>query len=306
MTLRVFVLGAGRAGRGLTRALRASGIDVVGLHGTRAEPADAAEPAVTAGALPSALTHAEIVLVTVRDEQLEGALGQLAGARLGDAAVVLHASGATDPRALARLRAAGHPCGTFHPLVPLADAARAADALRGAWIGIDGDPGAIAAGHALADTLGARALEIPAGAKPRYHAAAVFAANFPTVLAALAADLMRGSGIAEEESREAVLSLMRAAVDNLQHRDPARALTGPIARGDAETVQHHLDALSADPAALAAYRVLSAIALQLAREAGTDAARLDRILEALGREQAPAPGHAREEGGGRGTAGGVR
>lgn len=306
MTRRVFVLGAGRAGRGLTRALRASGIDIAGLHGTRAEPAGDSEPAITAGALPPTLAHADTVLVTVRDEQLAGALVQLAAAPLAEAAVVLHASGAADPPALAPLRAGGHPCGTFHPLVPLADAQRAAAALRGAWIGIDGDRDAIAAGRALAAALGARALEIPAGGKPRYHAAAVFAANFPTVLAALAADLMRGAGVPDGDSREAVLSLMRAAVDNLQHRDPARALTGPVARGDAETVQRHLDALAADAAALAAYRVLSAIALELAREAGTDPERLDRILEALGRDDAKASSSERQTGEGRETAGGTR
>ncbi|HEX6060396.1 MAG TPA: DUF2520 domain-containing protein [Gemmatimonadaceae bacterium] len=297
MTERVFVLGAGRAGRGLTRALRASGVDVVGLHGTRAEPADAASGVgvgISAGSLPESLARADIVLVTVRDAQLDAALDQLAAAEdLPRHTIVLHASGATEPAALERLRAAGHACGTFHPLVPLADADRAAEALRGAWIGVDGDATARAAAHALAARLGARAIDIPAGGKPRYHAAAVFAANFPTVLAALAVDLMRDAGIAGEPAREAVLSLMRAAVANLQHRDPARALTGPVARGDAETVQRHLDALAADPAALAAYRVLSAIALELAREAGTDPQRLDRILGALGGEEIEA-----EQGGG--------
>jgi predicted short-subunit dehydrogenase-like oxidoreductase (DUF2520 family) len=289
VTTRVFILGAGRAGRGLSRALRASGIEVVGLHGTRAEPGDPARggDAVTAGPLPDTLAGADVVLVTVRDDQLDAALDQLTAARLGEATVVLHASGATEPPALDRLRARGRAGGTFHPLVPLADPQRAADALRGAWIGIDGDAAALRAARTLADALGARAVEIPPGAKPRYHAAAVFAANFPTVLAALAADLMRDAGIAPDASRDAVLSLMRAAVENLQRRDPARALTGPVARGDVETVRRHLEALADDEGALAAYRVLSAVALQLAREVGTDQARLDRVLALLGGDADP-------------------
>ena len=285
MTTRVFVLGAGRAGRGLARALRASGADVVGLHGTRAEPGGApGADAVSAGALPASLAAADVVLVTVRDDQLDAALDQLGAAPLAPAAVVLHASGATEPPALERLRAAGRAGGTFHPLVPLADPARAAASLRDAWIGIDGDAPALDAARALARLLGARTVEIPPGGKARYHAAAVFAANFPTVLAALAADLMRDAGIAADASRDAVLSLMRAAVDNLQNRDPARALTGPVARGDVETVRRHLEALAGDEGALAAYRVLSAVALQLAREGGTDERRLERILALLGGE----------------------
>jgi prephenate dehydrogenase len=114
----VFVLGAGRAGRGLSRALRASGIDVIGLHGRRVE----LEPdVVTAGPLPGTLAGASVVIVAVRDGQLDEALGELAGAPLAAGAVVLHASGSAEPRGLTALRASGHPCGTFHPLVPLAD-----------------------------------------------------------------------------------------------------------------------------------------------------------------------------------------
>ena len=90
MSDRVFILGAGRAGRGLARALRASGVTVLGLHGRTAE---AGYPAVTAGAIPGALGEAGVVLVAVRDAQLESALRELLAAGLAPGAVVLHVSG---------------------------------------------------------------------------------------------------------------------------------------------------------------------------------------------------------------------
>jgi len=144
----VFVLGAGRAGRSLARAFVVSGVNVVGLHGRHADPH--ASPSVSAGALPDTLGTAGVVLVTVRDAQLGDALRQLAGAALGRGAVVLHASGATDPAEASALRSQGHPVGTMHPLVPLANPDRAASVLRDAWIGVDGDPDAIDAARALA------------------------------------------------------------------------------------------------------------------------------------------------------------
>lgn len=276
---RVFVLGAGRAGRSLARAFVVAGIDVVGLHGRHAEPT--ASPPISAGSLPPALGTATVVLVTVRDAQLGDALRQLADASLAPRAVVLHASGATDPAEASVLRSRGYPVGTMHPLVPLANPDRAPAVLRDAWIGVDGDPEAIAAGRTLAAGIGAHALTIPPGEKPRYHAAAVFAANFPVVVAALAERLLVEAGVLESEARAATLGLMSAAVSNLETGRPHDVLTGPIARGDVASVLGHLSALANDAPALAAYVTLSRAALTLARERGTSAERLAEISAAL-------------------------
>lgn len=281
----VFVLGAGRAGRSLARALIAAGVDVAGLHGRQPDPS--ASPAVTGGALPDALGDAEVILVTVRDAQLGDALRQLAAVTLRPRAVVLHASGATDPAEAALLRARQHAVGTMHPLVPLANPDRAVDTLRGAWVGVDGDPPAIAAATALATRLGAHALTIPPGEKPRYHAAAVFAANFPVVVAALAERLLEEAGVAEDEARAATVGLMGAAVSNLESGRPHDVLTGPIARGDVASVRGHLAALEDDAPALTAYVTLSRAALTLARERGTSPERLAEISEALDTAQRP-------------------
>ncbi len=275
----VFVLGAGRAGRSLARAFVAAGVSLVGLHGRRADPQ--ATPPVTAGPLPSPLGRASIVLVTVRDAQLGDALRELASAELAGGAVVLHASGATDPAEASMLRSRGHAVGTLHPLVPLADPDRAADVLRGAWIGVDGDPSAVACASMLAARIGAHTITIPPGEKPRYHAAAVFAANFPVVVAALAERLLVEAGVAEVEARAATLGLMGAAVSNLETGRPHDVLTGPIARGDVASVRGHLEALARDTPALAAYVTLSRAALTLARERGTPLDRLAEISSAL-------------------------
>lgn len=282
----VFVVGAGRAGRSLARAFVVAGIDVVGLHGRHAEPF--AKPPISAGPLPASLGRATVVLVTVRDAQLGGALRQLAAAALAPRAVVLHASGSTDPPEAVALRDGGHPVGTMHPLVPLADPSRAPQMLRDAWIGVDGSPEAIRVATELTERLGAHALTIPPGEKPRYHAAAVFAANFPVVVAALAERLLMESGVAEREARSATLALMAAALSNLETGRPHDVLTGPIARGDVGSVKGHLAALASDATALAAYVTLSRAALTLARERGTSAERLAEISVALDEASATA------------------
>jgi predicted short-subunit dehydrogenase-like oxidoreductase (DUF2520 family) len=286
--VRVFILGAGRVGRGLAGALRASGIEIVGLHGRRSD----AE--VTAGALPPAIATAEVIVVAVRDAQLDDALHEIAsseaiaggeaqrrgGARRTAAvarAIILHVSGGATPRALDELRLRGHPAGTFHPLVPIAEPAHAGERLRGAWIGIDGDPAALDASRQLAGALGASTLRIPRGEKARYHAAAVLASNFPAVLAALAAELMRNAGVPVPAARGAVTALLRASVANLHDGEPAAVLTGPIARGDVATVRAHLDALGGDPLVEDVYRALSVAAVRLLAQDGADRPTLAEI-----------------------------
>ncbi|HJU64607.1 MAG TPA: DUF2520 domain-containing protein [Gemmatimonadaceae bacterium] len=241
---------------------------------------------MTAGPLPPEVGQATTVLVTVRDAQLEGALSEIETAPLARGTVVLHASGSAEPN-LGALRAAGHPSGTFHPLVPLADPDRAPELLRGAWIGIDGDEPACGAARELARHLGAHTLEIPPGEKNRYHAAAVIASNFPAVLLSLGEDLLAAAGLPREPSRAALRSLFANAARNLDSTaTPAEALTGPIVRGDIETVRRHVEALAPHPRAMAAYRALSIAALGLAKEAGVSQDVLDRIGTILAGEEA--------------------
>jgi len=237
---------------------------------------------VTVGSLPPAIERAAIVLVTVQDAQLPGALVELTEARLAAGSVVLHASGTANPReALQRVRDQGHPAGTFHPLVPIPDPEHAPALMRGAWVGVDGDPRAVAAARELATRVGAHVLAIPPAGRAAYHAAAVMVSNFPTVLAALAASLMHRAGVDESSARSAIRHLMRATVTNLADADPDVALTGPISRGDVETVARHLDALAATPDLDAVYRALSRAALPLAAAQGTDPAALRRIADLL-------------------------
>jgi predicted short-subunit dehydrogenase-like oxidoreductase (DUF2520 family) len=197
--------------------------------------------------------------------------------------VVLHASGSAEPPALELLRAQGHPGGTFHPLLPLTDPTRATEQLRRAWVGIDGDEAARVVSRELAAAIGARVLEIPEGVKARYHAAAVFASNFPMVLLATAMKLLTSAGVPEDTARGALGTLLVAAAENASALGPSAALTGPVARGDVETVRAHLGVLADVPEVLELYRVLSRGAVGVAEEGGADAERLQELRNVLGK-----------------------
>jgi predicted short-subunit dehydrogenase-like oxidoreductase (DUF2520 family) len=251
VTLRVAILGPGRAGRSLANAFAAAGIEVslVG-RGQRVPLVD-------------------VVLVTVRDDDLRAALDCLTTLPAGT--VVLHASGVTDARG----------AGTFHPLVSLNNPDAGASTLRGAWIGVDGDARAITIAKQLAAAISANVLEIPPGAKGAYHAAAVIAANFPAVLAAAAERELRRVGVEPGPAHGAVVQLMRSALEGVDALGPQKALTGPVSRGDAGTVNRNLQAMADDPAVRDLYVAATRIAIELARAAGTNPERLAEIERLL-------------------------
>lgn len=276
MSERVFVIGPGHVGRGLVRAFRASGVEVVGLHGKRPSGV-----ATSTGNIPADASRANVVIVSVRDAQLDDTLAEVSAAasdgRIARGTVILHTSAIAEPPALGSLGAAGFPGGTFHPLVPFTDPEISAELLRKGWIGVDGDIAARNASRRIAGHLGARVLEIPPGQKPAYHAAAVISSNFPVVLASVAGHLLHDIGIPDASAYQAVESLMSGALTNMKQALPDDALTGPVVRGDAETVAKHLRALHGHATASDVYRTLSAAAVEIAQRRGVDPKQLAAV-----------------------------
>jgi predicted short-subunit dehydrogenase-like oxidoreductase (DUF2520 family) len=280
---RVFIVGAGQVGKGLFRAFRAAGVDVLGLHSRRPTAL-----ATSSGHLPATIAEANAVIVAVRDDQLDDALAEVVDAttasgrrRVASGAVIVHTSGGAEPELLSRLGDMQLSGGTFHPLIPFANPERAPELLRKGWIGIDGDDPARATSRRLAGHLGARTLDIPAGMKPIYHAAAVISSNFPVVLEAVASRLMTDVGIPERSAEQAVHSLIEAAISNTAGARAEDVLTGPVVRGDADIVHRHLQALRHDPDARALYRRLSFAALEIAARRGVDPDKLAEIQRLL-------------------------
>ncbi|WP_284209310.1 DUF2520 domain-containing protein, partial [Chitiniphilus shinanonensis] len=117
--------------------------------------------------------------------------------------------------------------------------------------------------EALAQALGGQPFRLAPGGKAAYHAATVVASNYLVTLAALAQQLAAQAGLDTDAASAVLGPLMRQTLDNVLALGPAAALTGPIARGDAQTVARHLAAID-DPLLEAAYRTLGLATLPLA------------------------------------------
>jgi len=224
----VTIIGAGRLGGALGRALRAAGLDVSGPLG-RDEASDA-----------------DVTLLCVPDAEIEAAsraIGTLESPSAPRPAsrFVGHMSGAVPLTALAA--ADGEAFG-LHPLQTFAGG-EGPESFHGVGCAIAGStPEALAVASDLAQRLGMLPIEISDSERAAYHAAASIASNFLVTLQAAAEELAAGAGLEPADARALLAPLVRSTVENWAARGPEDALTGPVARGDHDTVERQRAAVA--------------------------------------------------------------
>jgi predicted short-subunit dehydrogenase-like oxidoreductase (DUF2520 family) len=284
----VAVLGGGAMGSALVPSLRRANLRVVAAWSRSPHPGQ-----WRSGPLPRALREAELIFIAVADAAVAEVCAQLAAERLlMPGQVVAHLAGTLPLSVLDPALEAGARTGSLHPLRAVV-LNGPPDALKGATASIAGsDETARSVLAAVAHALGLSPLVVDDRRRALYHAAAVLAGGAQVALFAEAVRAFQmATGAEEPEARAALLPLSLGALNALFGRHPAAALTGPVPRGDAETVAAHRAALrAADPALLPLYDALATASLRLAREGqrASDEA-LARVAAALAGSVPPAP-----------------
>jgi predicted short-subunit dehydrogenase-like oxidoreductase (DUF2520 family) len=225
------IIGPGRAGRAFGQALEDAGWTSMGFLGRGDDVAGAAG-------------GVDLLVIATPDAAIEAVARSVTPS---DDAVVAHLAGSLGIAVLAP-----HPRrAAMHPLVSLTP--ESGSQLKGAWFAVSGDP---LASRVVSDMDG-RPIAVADDARTSYHAAAVIASNH---LVALLGQVERVAALAGVPF-EAYLDLVRGTVDNVAALGPGAALTGPVARGDWETVARLLAALPGDERA--AYQALADQAARL-------------------------------------------
>jgi predicted short-subunit dehydrogenase-like oxidoreductase (DUF2520 family) len=235
----IAVVGAGRLGTALSAAFKGAGVD--------------AEGPLTRDEAPS--PRASAVLLCVPDTQI-----QAAATALRPGPLVGHCSAATTLAPLA-----GHEAFSLHPLMTVTPEGASFEGATAAIAGASAH--ALDAARQLALVLGMRPVEVADADRAAYHAAASIASNFLITIEDFAERLAGSAGL----GREPLLALVRASVENWAAHGAAKALTGPIARGDEETVARQRAAVAQRaPAQLELFDVLAGATRRLARRPDDD------------------------------------
>ena len=243
--LAVGVVGAGRVGAVLAAALARAGHRVVAASGV--SEASRARAAALLPGVPLVAAHevpagAGLVLLTVPDDELAALVeGLAATGALHPGQLVVHTSGRHGLAVLEPAARAGALPLALHPVLPFGGTEVDLVRLSGATFGVTAPDVLRPAAEALVLEMGGEPVWLPEEVRPLWHAALAHGANHLVTLVASAADLLRAAGV--EDPGQVLAPLLGAALDGAL-RGGDRALTGPVARGDAGTVAAHLDVLA--------------------------------------------------------------
>jgi predicted short-subunit dehydrogenase-like oxidoreductase (DUF2520 family) len=304
--LRISIIGAGRLGTALGRALRRAGHRLDVVITARNATARRAAKAIDSGSLAVTwrqlrdphsvplrrLSASDLIIIATPDatiasvvSELTAVLGKKTARSTRKSQTLLHTSGAISSQILKPLSLAGIATGSLHPLVSVADVKSHPEIFRDIYFCVEGDARAIRLARMIVAQLGGRSFTVKSESKPVYHAAAVMTSGHVVALFDLALLMLRKCGLSSRQAKRVLLPLLKSTTTNLERNSAERALTGPYARSDFETARKHLIALD-NPGledANQVYKILARHSVHLGKtlKHNREIERLARLLDSI-------------------------
>lgn len=252
MTLpKINIIGCGKLGKTIGKLIKINQLgEMIGiLNASNASTLDAVQflGAGTPHQSIETLPPADIYFITTRDDMIPTVASQLRHAgKLSPTSTVLHCSGSLTSDVLFPVKKSGASVCSIHPIKSFANPLQAIETFKGTYCAIEGDEPATSLISDLFQKLGAIILPIKKDKKAIYHTGGVMANNYLVTLHHHATQCYINTGIEEETAKKIVSMLMNDALNNLKTLNHQKSLTGPIQRGDVNTINNHLRALNTD------------------------------------------------------------
>ena len=262
--MRIGFIGAGRMGFTLGKHLKTNGAGIVGYFSRSTDSAKEAATFTDSSfyeTIEALVADCDAIITTVPDGQIAVVADQLDS--MGDAVrdkILVHTSGALSSRIFSKMRTPVHGC-SIHPIYATSSKYESYKGFERAFMTLEGDETAIAYFEPLMRKMGHKTKVITPDDKVRYHAACVMASNLVIGLYSMAVNNFEACGFEGKEAEEALMPLFKNNAENLAAYGMRDALTGPVARGDMETVRKHKEVLEGD--SLTAYEVLTKALVKL-------------------------------------------
>lgn len=189
------------------------------------------------------LPKIDLVMITTPDDQIKEMAEYVLQGNLGKPVCLMHMSGLYTSEILNEKKHSQVYAFSLHPLQAIPSFARGIKLLPGAFFALEGAGEGLKYGRKLAESLQLNYEVIAKKYKPLYHAAAVIASNYLVTLMAASYDLLDEADLLQPAVKSGIINLVQGTLSNIAENDPSDALTGPIARGDIETISLHLEAL---------------------------------------------------------------
>ena len=269
-TLRINFIGAGNLGKTIARLLVLNNAgSIEGVCNRSLESSITAVQFIGQGKAYTSLSHlppADLVFITTPDDLIEQCANQLSQSdSLNPGTIVVHCSGTISSSLLNSVKAKGCHVASVHPMRSFANPSISVERYSGTFCAIEGDEKATEILFDLFKKIGSVPFKLDGQKKALYHAAGVFASNYLVAICDKALHCLEEAGVNDEIGMQIILSLMNGTLQNLQSTlSTEKALTGPIKRGDSNTISKHLDAFS-DDATASLYKSLGLATVEIAK-----------------------------------------
>lgn len=284
---KIAIVGAGNLGTALGILLKELGYPLVGVVSRTVESARRGGEALEAPwdtAYMPLLGGAGVIFITTPDRAIAPVCREMAGAgafKPGD--LVIHTSGAHSSEILGPAREKGAAVMSVHPLQTVPSPQAGVRNLPGSYFAVEGDGEGLPLVRGVIAGLGGHLVEVPTGLKPLYHASACVVSNYFVAVVRLGLSMMERIGLEKEEALAALLPLIQGTMQNIREVGVPQGLTGPISRGDAPTLQGHLEVMARSmPEIIPLYRELGRYTVQVSLEKGSlDRGQAEQVIKAL-------------------------
>lgn len=285
------IVGCGRVGTALAKFLAKSGYIPAGFASKSLSSAKRTAALIGSDNFTDILwevtSKADIVFITTPDGVIEDVCKNIADNKgFNPDSIVLHCSGALTSNILSSAKTCcGASIGSVHPLQSFASTTEYdINPFSDVVTSVEGDEKAVNAAKLIVDDLGSVCISIKTDAKVLYHASAVVASNYLVTLLNLSLDLIAQAGVPAKEAFMGLKPLILGTLSNIEKMGIADALTGPIARGDIQTIENHLSEIASKmPTLLPLYKILGLNTIEIvkAKKTITDSA-AEKIKELFG------------------------
>ena len=269
--MRIGIIGAGKVGTTLGKYLSIHGKNVTGFYSRTHESADEAATFAeteTYSSLCKLVEESDVIFITTPDGVIPQVWGELLHQDISNR-IICHFSGSLSSHVFSGREEAGASGISMHPMYAFSDKFHSYEQFHTAYLTLEGDPEAVAVMKPMWEAIGHHVLTLKAEDKIKYHAAAAMASNEMLGLMQASLDILSECGFSEKDSMALLTPLVQGNIASMLEKGCVNALTGPVERGDAQTVRKHLQALEGSKAGKI-YQSLGGTMVELAKRRNPD------------------------------------
>ncbi|MCX7991539.1 MAG: DUF2520 domain-containing protein [Proteobacteria bacterium] len=288
---KISFIGAGKVGTSLAYLLKSKGYEVIGISSRTINSAQRAYEFIGditySNDIYMFVEDSDVVFITTNDDSIKSVIdGIKENCEIRQGQIFIHTSGSISAEVFSPLEEKGGLGISIHPLQTIANPQEGVKNIIGSLFAIDGNEKAFDYAREIVEDLDGEPFFIESEKKPLYHLSAVIACNYFVTLMNKSVDLFKKIDIDEKMGTEGLIKLVRGTLNNIERLGTENALTGPIARGDINTIQDHIFAMKKhSPETLELYKTLGLYTVEVALKKGSidkeKAKKINEILEKI-------------------------